>query len=119
MSQPDQTPLSSRPEHGDHEHGGAHEPPHGGRWTITVEDEDSGRDLVLRLGRGETVQKAIDELYEMLGRSPDPQDRLTCVKGGVDVLQFATEKLKDYVSRCPKLRWRFVGPTGGAAEGRR
>ena len=91
-------------------------PPDTGPLTITVDNEDTGRAIVLHVGRGETVQKAIDELYRELGRAPDPQDRIRCTEGGADVVPFAGEKIKDYIERCRKLEWRFSGPTGGAAR---
>jgi hypothetical protein len=96
----------------------AAQPHDGGPLTLTIENEDTGRDIVLHVGRGETVQHAIDALYRELGRSPDPRDRIRCVADGSDVLPFADEKLKDYLARCPDLRWRFSGPTGGAAAPR-
>lgn len=99
--------------------GGPDRPDHPdtGPLTVTVENEDSGRDIVLRVGRGETVQKAIDELYRELGRGPDPEDRLTCGTDGASVLPFAAEKIKDFLEHCPDLVWRFVGRTGGATDG--
>ena len=99
--------------HEDTAHGGDGHPDNG-PWTITVDNADTGRDIVIHVGRGEIVQKAIDELYRELGRAPDEQDRLSCAKDGVDVLQFASEKTKDYIERCPDLEWRFIGRTGGA-----
>jgi hypothetical protein len=85
-----------------------------GPLAITVDNEDDGRRLTIHIGRGQPVQRAIDELYGSLGRGPNPTDRLRCAAGDGDVLPFATLKLKDYLEHCPDLHWLFAGPTGGA-----
>lgn len=85
-----------------------------GRLVVTVDNEETGRPIEIHVGRGQTVQHAIDELYEKLGRVPNPEDRLRC--GDDDVRQHAALKFKDYPAICPELEWVFTGPTGGAAR---
>lgn len=87
-----------------------------GRLVVTVYDEDTGGDpLVLRFGRGEQVQKAIDGVYEGLNTTPRAGDRLLCEATGEPVAAHASEHLKDYAEgACPGLVWTFARDTGGA-----
>jgi hypothetical protein len=84
--------------------------------SVTIDNEGDGRRLAIRVAREHTVQQAVDELYERLGRAPSSEDRLRCAVNSEDVLFFATETAEDYLQHCPDLHWLFAGPAGGAAR---
>jgi hypothetical protein len=84
---------------------------------VTVDNEADGRRLAIRVDRDETVQRAIDDLYEQLGRSPNAEDRLRCAVSEADVRFFASLETRDYLDHyCPDLHWLFAGPVGGASR---
>jgi len=81
---------------------------------VTVDNEDDGRTIEIKVEKQDRVQVAIDQLYRELGRERHEKDRLRCAGSKDSVFRFAREKFKDYVDHCPKLHWLFAGPTGGA-----
>jgi hypothetical protein len=81
--------------------------------SVTVDNESDGRRLAIRVGREETVQRAIDELYEQLGRAPSQEDCLRCAVNSEDVLFFAPLSAEEYLRHCPDLHWLFASPAGG------
>lgn len=83
---------------------------------VTVDNENDGRRLAIPVDRGAAVQDAIDQLYEQLGRQPNPGDQLRCAVNGEEVLFFATLIAEDYQRQCPDLHWLFAGPAGGAGR---
>lgn len=86
-----------------------------GYHTITVENEADGRRTSIVASAGEKIADVIDELYERLGRERSDGDRLRWESDDEDVASFAELTLDEYFEfgNCPRLRWVFVGPTGG------
>lgn len=85
--------------------------------TVTVTNKNNGKQDQFKAGPGTPVSTIIDRMYSSTNLgigNPSPQDRLQC-KGGDDVFQYKNMHLGDYRQQhCPKLKWEFSGPTGGA-----
>jgi hypothetical protein len=83
---------------------------------VRVDNKDNGDTLHLRVPLSATVDDVIGKMYDEFRLTRRPDDRLTCRGDGVDVFQYAHLTLQHYLSEghCPKLRWAFVGDTGGA-----
>ena len=81
---------------------------------VTVDSENDGRRLTIRVDRDDTVQHAVGGLYAQLGRRPDSDDSLRCAVRGEDVLFFAGVRLEEHLRHCPDLHWLFAAPAGGS-----
>ena len=84
--------------------------------TITVVNEDNGREFELNAGKGTPVSTLIERAYEKLGVTRQGDDRLRCEKTNEDVFPFASIQLGQYLDagHCPTREWLFAGGTGGA-----
>lgn len=87
-----------------------------GHLLVQVHDEDAGGPpLSVDGGPGEKVSKIVDAVYDKLGATPKPDDRLTCLATGEDVRQYGDMHLREYAAgKCSELVWTFVRDTGGA-----
>jgi predicted CopG family antitoxin len=83
--------------------------------TITIDNENDGRRTTIVASAGERFSDVIEELYQRLGRERFDGDRLCWESDGEDVASFAELTLEEYFEfgHCPRLRWVFVGATGG------
>lgn len=84
---------------------------------VVIGNEDDGDDYKFNAKIDETVGSVIDELYrKKLRRERRADDRLSCEKGGENVLQFSDLTFAKYLAagHCPGLSWLFSGGTGGA-----
>lgn len=84
---------------------------------VTVHNEDDGDTYHLNAKRDDTLLSVITELYDKkLRRERQPDDRLTCERGGEDVFGFEALDFGAYLAQgnCPDLEWLFAGGTGGA-----
>jgi hypothetical protein len=82
---------------------------------IVVHDEDSGLNYDIEGPAHETVNFFIEKLYNDIGRSRKPDDRLRCDCTGADVFQYAHMNIEHYSREfCKDRYWTFVGGTGGA-----
>jgi hypothetical protein len=104
--------MSDRSERG----GDQGEDEHGADLSVHVHNEDDGRNLELKGGRGTPIATVIKRLYEKLGQARQQTDRLRCEANGQDVFQFEGLTLGQYVEagHCRDLRWLFSAATGGA-----
>jgi hypothetical protein len=82
---------------------------------ITIENENDGRRTTIVASAHERFADVIGELYERLGRDRFDGDRLRWESDSEDVASFAELTLEEYfeLGHCPRLRWVFVGATGG------
>ncbi len=83
---------------------------------ITVLDEDDGHEGKVYGEPRTLVRTLIEEMYaKIIGRQPQPGDRLRCEGTGQDVFAFADQHLEAYVAaHCHSHEWLFAGQTGGA-----
>jgi len=84
--------------------------------TITVVNEDNGKEFPIVGFKKTKISTLIDEVYVKLGVKRQGDDRLRC-EGGGNVFPFANLTLDAYLAggHCQCLVWVFVGGTGGAA----
>jgi hypothetical protein len=82
---------------------------------ITVENEGDGRRTTIVASTAERIGDAIEELYQRLGRERRDGDRLRWESDDEEVTAFSELTFEEYfeLGQCPRLRWTFVGPTGG------
>jgi hypothetical protein len=82
---------------------------------ITIDNENDGRRTTIMASATETFGGIVEELYERLGRERFDGDRLRWESDDEDVASFAELTLEEYfeLGHCPRLRWVFVGATGG------
>lgn len=83
--------------------------------TITIDNEGDGRRTKVVASAVEKIGDVVDDLYERLGRDRLDGDRLRWESDDEDVAAFAELTLEEYfeLGQCSRLRWVFVGPTGG------
>jgi hypothetical protein len=82
---------------------------------ITIDNENDGRRATLMASAGEKIGDVIGELYQRLGRERYDGDRLRWESDDEEVASFAELTFEEYFEfgNCPRLRWVFVGATGG------
>ena len=89
----------------------------GRQLTITILNEDDGRQYQLQAGPGTPIHALLQRFYaQELNRERRPDDRLRCEADGEDVFQFNELHLRDYLEagHCVRLIWRFASASGGA-----
>lgn len=87
--------------------------------TLTVVNEDTGKEYELHGGPGEPLATLVNELYKAkLKTERKPDDRLRCESSGEDVFAYADQGLTlgEYFDHghCPDHIWLWAGGTGGA-----
>jgi hypothetical protein len=90
-----------------------------GKVTVTVVNEDNGREYELHGGKSEPLANLVKQLYDAKLKTPrKPDDRLRCESSGEDVFAYADQGLTvdQYfkAGHCPDHTWLFAGGTGGA-----
>ncbi len=89
----------------------------GGSLTVTILNEDDGRQHPMQAGPGTPIHALLQRFYaQELHRERRPDDRLRCEASGEDVFQFSELHLRQYLEagHCPGLIWRFATASGGA-----
>ena len=92
---------------------------HGKAVTVTVVNEDNGKEYELHGGHGEPLINLVNQLYaSKLKTERKGDDRLRCESSGEDVFAFADQGMSVgayfEAGHCPDHTWLFAAGTGGA-----
>jgi hypothetical protein len=92
---------------------------HGKSLTVTVVNEDNGKEYELHGGAGEPLANLVTQLYQAkLKTQRKDDDRLRCESSGEDVFGYAEQGMTVGAyfdsGHCPDHTWVFAAGTGGA-----